>query len=364
MKENFEKENKKEPSGFSSGAGFGKLGFGQEKETFGGESDGFGEGFGREKKDEEGFGKAFADNPQEDKKEFEKSFAGDSFGSSLQEEKKNFDSFSELSPDSDSFPEEKESEDGKAWYENTGDSWYRSNKASDEFLKEQKSEHRVHAMLEEHAKHSHVYTEKEREKAVSELDGASEKIEEREKKESSFQDGKIYLPKEKPLFESDSIENPREYIARNFGRNASVERMKGKSKPAFIILGVCFAFIALFSRMLSVYIAVVFTVLAAIFVFSGKPKNPSFLKKPEEFFLIKPYAIEKTAKSLSVSYALDLYYRIKGEARKAVTAAVYTEEQIDILTEAFLKGELVVACRIADRKGEPDTAVVCSPDPY
>ena len=331
MKESSERENEriKENEAAESfshsdfgNLGFGKLGFGEEKDDF--------KGFEHtaEEKENGGFG-------------------------SFREPKEDF-----------VFSEKEEKKDEKAWYEDSAEARDRSNKASDEFLKEQKSEHRVHAMLEEHAKHSHVYTEKEREKAVSELDGASEKIEEREKKESSFQDGKIYLPKEKPLFESDSIENPREYIARNFGRNASVERMKGKSKPAFIILGVCFAFIALFSRMLSVYIAVVFTVLAAIFVFSGKPKNPSFLKKPEEFFLIKPYAIEKMAKSLSVSYALDLYYRIKGEARKAVTAAVYTEEQIDILTEAFLKGELVVACRIADRKGEPDTAVVCSPDPY
>ena len=80
MKENFDKENKKEPSGFSSGSGFGKLGFGKEKETFGGESDGFGEGFGREKKDgEEGFGKDFGDAPQEDKKGFGKNFAEDAF---------------------------------------------------------------------------------------------------------------------------------------------------------------------------------------------------------------------------------------------------------------------------------------------
>lgn len=83
MKENFDndKENKKGSSGFSSGSEFGKLGFGQEKETFGGESDRFGEGFGREKKDGE--------------KDFGKNFAEDSFGRSLQEEKKNVDSFRE-----------------------------------------------------------------------------------------------------------------------------------------------------------------------------------------------------------------------------------------------------------------------------
>lgn len=325
MNEDFERENERikedENGGFKSfshsdfgNTGFGKLGFGEEKEDF----------------------KSFEST---EKKENGK----EKFGSFRTEDEK-FD-----------FSEKEENEKGKAWYENTGDSWYRSNRASDEFLKDQKSEHRVHAMLEEHAKHSHAYTEKEREKNVSEFDGAFEK------QEKSYRDGKIYLPKEEIVFDSDSIKNPREYIARNFEHNASLERLKGKPSPVFIFFAVCFAVLALSQKFSSFYVWI-FIMIAAVFFFLGKAKKPSFLKKPEEFFLIKPYAIEKKEKGSGGVYELFLYYKANGKERTAMTVATYNEEEIEILTQDFLEGELIVACRIADGQNEPDIAVVCSPD--
>ncbi len=425
MKENFDKENKKEPSGFSSGSGFGKLGFGQEKETFGGESDGFGEGFGREKKDgEEGFGKDFGNALQEDKKGFGKNFAEDAFGSSLQEEKKNFDSLLELSPDSDSFPEKKENEEGKAWYEDTGDSWYRQGTGEKDPLKgvgenweEPKIEHRAHIMLEEHAKHAHTFPSKEEKNSQKEGKFSSKKesgtrkalngqasgsgdgkaesgnaspsgaakaspgralpVEKIEKLASS--DGKVYLPDPPPSFQSDRIPNPHQYIAENFKDNKAIGRIKKKGNPLFIAFGYIFAVLSFvfFAILQNAWMFIAFVLFSVLLFYIGSSKKNDYLNHASEFFLIKPYAIKKKVertpapcdsdnsfRSLpSEAYGLIFYYLVTPNSREAMTAAVYTEEQIDILASAFLRGELVVACRFAVKEGERDTAVVCCPDP-
>lgn len=58
--------------------------------------------------------------------------------------------------------------------------------------------------------------------------------------------------------------------------------------------------------------------------------------------------------------ALKIYYKSGGQRREAVTEKIYTEEQIETITESFLRGELVVACR-KKRGIASDKAVICEP---
>ena len=57
---------------------------------------------------------------------------------------------------------------------------------------------------------------------------------------------------------------------------------------------------------------------------------------------------------------MKLYYKSGEQRREAVTEKIYTEEQIQTIMEAFLRGELVVACR-KKRGLVSDKAVVCEP---
>ena len=296
----------------------------------------------------------------------------------------------ELSPDSDSFPEKKENEEGKAWYEDTGDSWYRQGTGEKDPLKgvgenweEPKIEHRAHIMLEEHAKHAHTFPSKEEKNSQKEGKVSSKKESGTRKalngQASGSGDGKVYLPDPPPSFQSDRIPNPHQYIAENFKDNKAIGRIKKKGNPLFIAFGYIFAVLSFvfFAILQNAWIFIAFVIFSVLFFYIGSSKKNDYFNHASQFFLIKPYAIKKKVertpapcdsdnsfRSLpSEAYGLIFYYLVTPNSREAMTAAVYTEEQIDILASAFLRGELVVACRFAVKEGERDTAVVCCPDP-
>ncbi len=200
--------------------------------------------------------------------------------------------------------------------------------------------------------------------------------------------GKIYLPAPPPAFLSDTVSNEVLYIERNFEANPALANGgKKKGNPLIPLGGILASLLcaALGVLMLlyseeypeGAFFTAVGVVMAGVFfvvLLRGFKKKI----RARDFRLVKPYAVKKEfsflhgladgeatlagAESRQVFLfdgGLRLYYEEKGKKREAVTEKIYSETELDELVAAFLKGELVAACR---RSGGEGFAVVCSPD--
>ncbi len=199
--------------------------------------------------------------------------------------------------------------------------------------------------------------------------------------------GKIYLPDPPPALAADKIEDPAAYIAENFDTNGAVWRFRPGSHASrrSLLLSLALLFLLtvilvlslgwLVSFLLGIVAGAVVIGIAGI-VFAWRYKRNLYTAKVKEFRLVRPSAVKKGCgekgdrayenyirrKTYGAEgvWALTICYEYEGEPREAETEALYTREQLDLLVSAFLKGELVVACRTNKFWG--DRAVVCSPD--
>ena len=321
----------------------------------------------------------------------------------------------------ESLSEEKE---GPAWYEKSAgeDAWYKADvkKPSGADLSPQKDggkrenpvpslpQSKKEAHKREFENLNDVF-EGGRDKPTAKKkrkDRAAKAVGDRVEESEEKKDNRVYLPAHLGESETDKIENPADYLRDNFERNPSVKIFrKSRKKQKLIVLGVCVSLLFLsytcieeggpfFLAGLAGIAAAFLFLLIALLIMALKK---SAYADSGKFFLVKPYAVKAVYGVLHgfdgaavihnagssrdeariewekydedrydgeeirlADCALKLYYKSGEQRREAVTEKIYTEEQIQTIMEAFLRGELVVACR-KKRGLVSDKAVVCEP---
>lgn len=316
-----------------------------------------------------------------------------------------------------------EEKEEPAWYEKSEeDAWYKADvkKPCDAALSPQKNgEQREHLVpllpqskketrkrefenlndVFEGGRDKPTAKKKRKDRAIK---AVGDRVEESEEK----RDNRVYLPSYLGESETDKIENPADYLRDNFEKNPSVKIFrKSRKKQKLIVPGVCLSLLFLsytcieeggpfFLAGLAGIAAAFLFLLIALLVMALKK---SVYADSEKFFLVKPYAVRAVYGVLHgfdgaavihnagssrdevriewekydedrydgeeihlADCALKLYYKSGEQRREAVTEKIYTEEQIRAFTEAFLRGELVVACR-KKRGIASDKAVICEP---
>ena len=307
----------------------------------------------------------------------------------------------------ESLSEEKE---GPAWYEKSAgeDAWYKADvkKPSGADLSPQKDggkrenpvpslpQSKKEAHKREFENLNDVF-EGGRDKPTAKKkrkDRAAKAVGDRVEESEEKKDNRVYLPSHLGESETDKIENPADYLRDNFERNPSVKIFrKSRKKQKLIVLGVCvsllflsytcieeggpfflaglagiaaaflFLLIALLIMALKPYaVKAVYGVLhgfdgAAVIHNAGSSRDEARIEW--EKYDEDRYDGEEIRLA---DCALKLYYKSGEQRREAVTEKIYTEEQIQTIMEAFLRGELVVACR-KKRGLVSDKAVVCEP---
>lgn len=197
-----------------------------------------------------------------------------------------------------------------------------------------------HAMLDEHALHSHTVLSEEE---IAEL---------------TSPDGKIYLPSPPPVCRVDQITDRKSYILEKFAMRGKLGSDGNKKKNCIVLLFVGALLIFFAFVMLNAGNPIGFVFLMAIgfcFVIVGLMRMKKGKDVADAYFLVSPFAVGK-AFVAEGRCALVVHFSVNGVQWSAKTENLPARE-VDRFISAFLRGKLVAACR-ADANGTYQAVVL------
>ena len=198
-----------------------------------------------------------------------------------------------------------------------------------------------HAMLDEHALHSHTVLSEEEIAALT------------------SPDGKIYMTVPPPRLRVDEIADRKKYIKEKFALCGEQSGDDGKRKKnCIVLLFVGIIVVALSFLMLNAGNPIEFVFMMAggsCFVIVGLMRMKKGKDVRDEYFLVSPFAVGK-AFVAEGRCALVVHFSVNGVQWSAQTVSMSARE-VDRFISAFLRGKLVAACR-ADANGTYQAVVL------